>query len=131
MKKVLEANIDTNSSSVGQKVKDKNRKKNSHNQENLSSPSHCTTSTSCVRLLRQRLKVKIGAPCGKVSKTGRRKVPETKKSVIATMKALSPAIRTSALDVSLTPKTKSCCRISQSHYWPWHWIVQNFGTMSR
>ena len=73
-KRLSQANIDANSSCqkhAGQKVKDKNCKRKSHNQENLSLPSHFTTSTSCVILQRERLKVKIETLCGRVPKIGR------------------------------------------------------------
>ena len=59
--------------------------------------------------------MKIRSLCGGISKTGRNKVPGAKKSVTAALKALSPATRSSVLDVSLTLKTKKAVAKSYDH----------------
>ena len=116
-KRLSRDNIDANSSRqkrLGQKIKDKNRKRKSRKLENISSPSCSTNSTPRVRLHREKMTVRVESLCSGVSKTGKSKVSMAKKMVKAAMSSLSPAKRNSVLNSSLTPKTKGA--VAESHF---------------
>ena len=84
----------------GAKLKDRNRKRKSHGDEN---PVPTPTSAERTRHYRERLKVRVDGFCRLKPK---RKACVVGKSIANILKSLSPKSKASALDLSLTPKTK-------------------------
>ena len=96
---------DTNSrqKNQGLKIKDRNRKRKERS-ETLSTPLPTpSSSTERTRLHRDRMKINVKSLC---SSSKKQKVSAASKSVTATLQSLSPASKSTALEMSLTPNTK-------------------------